>query len=105
MSGNNLETPAEGLGQSRLSHLARQYALTVMAQHTFEEAVKQKLICDVQDEETGRSMLQGVAFRASKGEYASYPTEQPEISPWIASLGVLNVGVSGARAKHAEIVV
>lgn len=77
-----------------LAQRARQYALTIMAQHTFEEAKKQKLICNLQDEQNGNLLLQGVALRICKGEYAFFPQDRAEIYPWIDSLRVFNVGVS-----------
>jgi hypothetical protein len=80
--------------RSSLGLRARQHALSIMAKRTFEEARKEQLICKIQDEQTGREMLQGVAFRVSKGDYANYPREVNEMSPWTASLCLLNVGVS-----------
>lgn len=73
---------------------ARRLALGIMAQHTYEEAQTLKLICNIVDEYTGRKMLQGVALRVSKGDYAVYPREQEALMPWIAGLCLLNVGVS-----------
>lgn len=78
-----------------LSNLARQYALNVMAQHIFEDAVKQKLIMQIDPRDrTASILLQGVAFRATKGVYAHYPQEQGKVAQWVACLSVLNVGVS-----------
>ena len=79
---------------SPLGLRAREHALTIMAKHTFEEAKKEQLICDLRDDSTGREMLQGVALRVSKGNFAVFPREKPEMMPWITGLCLLNVGVS-----------
>lgn len=89
-TASGTETPAT----SPMALRARQHALTIMAKHTFEEAQKVKLICDLADEESGRLMLQGVALRVAKRDYAVFPRDRPEMMPWITGLCFLNVGVS-----------
>lgn len=79
---------------SSLGLRARQLALSIMAKHTFQEAKKEQLICNLQDEVTARATLQGVALRISKGDYAIYPRENDSLHPWTTALCLLNVGVS-----------
>lgn len=93
-SGSPPSPPVDGVYGSTLEQRARQYALSIMAQHTFEEAKKQKYICDLRDENTGKLLLQGVALRICKEEYTFYPQNMPEIYPWVESLKIFNVGVS-----------
>ncbi|UZJ55708.1 hypothetical protein CBS101457_005028 [Exobasidium rhododendri] len=86
-----------GIQTPRLSPLglrARQHALTIMSRHTFVEAKREELICSLLEEETDRPMLQLVALRVSKGNYAIFPRSKPEIMPLITGLCLLNVGAA-----------
>ncbi|UZJ55644.1 hypothetical protein CBS101457_004964 [Exobasidium rhododendri] len=87
---NGAQTP----GLSPLSLRARQHALRIMARHTFEEAKKEQLICNLRNKDTDRPFLQAIALRISKGNYAIFPHEAQDSLPWTTGLCMLNVGAA-----------
>ena len=86
------QTPFEPDNSAYL--LARQHALSVMAEHTYQEAKKEELVCPIQHDQLDRQNLQVVALKISRGQYAFWPRDDEAVMPFVSSLCQLNVGVS-----------